>query len=152
MCKENREYLIILLAAFLFCSVWGVLHGEEQPDRWYLMPESLVLRLEAVQQNYETERQNWQLQANALNQKLRVSEKKSAAHELTAIGLNNQLAGQRVTIKSLEESFSKYEADQLILLSSKNGEIAGLEAEKAEKTLEAERYKGGIAPVEWTVG
>jgi hypothetical protein len=141
MCKENREYFIILLAGLLLASVVGVLRGEELSQS-YLISDAELQSIERYKNSREAERQTWLSQANALNQRLRNSEQKSAAHEQTVSSLNSQLAEQREVNRNLITSFNKYEAGQLILISSKNGEIARLEEEKAETTLEAEKHKG----------
>jgi uncharacterized coiled-coil protein SlyX len=140
MCKENREYFIILLAGLLLASVVGVLRGEE-PGQWYLISEAELQNIERYRNSRESERQIWLSQASALNQRLRSSEQKSAAHEQTVSSLNSQLVAQREVNRNLTSLFNKYETDQLILVSSKNGEIAKLKEEKAETTLEAEKYK-----------
>jgi hypothetical protein len=56
--------------------------------------------------------------------------------------LNCQLSDQRELNRGLRKSFNEYEAGQLTLISLKNGEIAGLKQEAADRTLEAERYRG----------
>jgi hypothetical protein len=40
MCRENREYFIILAVAVLLCSVWGALHGQEVPQPGQTPPSS----------------------------------------------------------------------------------------------------------------
>jgi hypothetical protein len=141
MCKENREYFIILLAGLLLASVVGVLHGEELSQS-YLISEAELQSIERYRNSREAERQTWLSQASALNQRLRNSEERSAAHEQTVSGLNSQLAAQQEVNRNLITSFNKYEKDRLILISLKNGEITRLKEEKAETTLEAEKYKG----------
>jgi hypothetical protein len=75
-----------------------------------------------------------------------------------AAELRTEIGGARTDGEQLEQSISgaagseseldliiqQIRADQLILVSSKNGEIAGLKEEKAETTLEAEKYKGAF--------
>jgi hypothetical protein len=141
MCKENREYFIILLVGLLLASVVGVLHGGE-PGQSYLISEAELQSIERYRNSREAERQTWLSQARALNQRLRNSEERSAAHEQTVNSLNSQLAAQQEANRNLITSFNKYEKDQLILISLKNGAIAKLKEEKAETTLEAEKYKG----------
>jgi hypothetical protein len=55
--------------------------------------------------------------------------------------LNSQLAVQREQTRILQQSFNEYEAGQLTLISLKNGEIAGLKQEAADKALETAAYK-----------
>jgi hypothetical protein len=57
-------------------------------------------------------------------------------------GLNRQLSTAREARRELEKLFDTYAEDQLTAISLKNGEIAGLRGELADKTLEAEKYKG----------
>jgi hypothetical protein len=45
----------------------------------------------------------------------------------------------------LEQSFNEYEAENLTLISSKNGEIADLKQAIAGKALEAAKWKGKAA-------
>jgi hypothetical protein len=127
MCEANKRFLLYLLLALLLVSVAGALRAEE-PGPWYLISEAELRSIERYRNSREAERQAWLSQASALR--------------LDSRSLNDQLAAQREANRSLIVSFNKHEADRLIQLSSKNGEIARLQEEKAEKTLEAEKYKG----------
>jgi predicted RNase H-like nuclease (RuvC/YqgF family) len=134
MCKENREYFIILLAGLLLASVVGVLRGEEQ-GQWYLIPESELRSIEEYRTKSETEKQTWLLQ---------VRELKARADSLRADSesLNSQLAQVRELNRMLQKSFNGYEAESLTAISMKNGEIAALNQKLSEKVLEAEKHKG----------
>jgi hypothetical protein len=127
MCEANKRFLLYLLLALAFISVAGALRAEE-PGQWYLISETELQSIERYRNSREAERQAWLSQASALR--------------LDSQSLNDQLAAQREVNRSLTVSFNKHEADRLIQLSSKNGEIARLQEEKAETTLEAEKYKG----------
>jgi hypothetical protein len=141
MCEANKRFFLYLLLALLFISAAGVLRAED-PGPWYLISETELQSIERYRNGREVERQAWLSQASALNQKLRHSEAESAAHELTASCLNNQLAAQREVDKNLIASFNKYEAEHSTLISLKNGEIADLKQDAADRSLEAEKYKG----------
>jgi hypothetical protein len=141
MCGANIRFFIYLFIGLFLASVAGVLHGGET-GQWYLISEAELQSIERYRNSREAERQTWLSQASALNQRLRNSEERSAAHEQTVSGLNSKLAAQQEVNRNLITSFNKYEKDRLILISLKNGEIARLKEEKAEATLEAEKYKG----------
>jgi hypothetical protein len=130
MCEEskaNLKFLVFLLFGLLWACAAGALRAEE-PGRWYLISETELRSIEQYRERSETEKRGWLLQARELK---RDSE-----------NLNAQLAQARERERRLEQSFNKYETDQLTLVSLKNGEIADLKKEKADKTLEAEKYKG----------
>jgi hypothetical protein len=59
--------------------------------------------------------------------------------------LNGQLSDQRELNRGLQRSYNEYEAGQLTLISLKNGEIADLKQALADRTLDAEKYKGKAA-------
>jgi predicted RNase H-like nuclease (RuvC/YqgF family) len=124
MCRENKRGLIILLIVFLCCSLLGVVHPEEQ---WYLILEGELQSIERYKSTREAERQTWLSQVNAL--------------KVESVNLNRQLSEQREVNKQLTRSFNEYEIGQLTLLSSKNGQIAGLNQQMMEKQVAIERYK-----------
>jgi len=127
MCLLKKVFLFLfILFLFLFCLA-DALRAEEQ-EAWYLISEPELRSIEALLEKSETDRQNWESQARGL---------KSAA-----ANLNGQLAEERRQYKALEQSFNKYEADQLKRLSLKNGEIANLKNNVATEKLEKEKYKG----------
>jgi hypothetical protein len=134
MCGANKRFFLYLLLALLLASVAGVLHGED-PDQWYLIPEAELRSIEEYRTKSETEKQTWLLQ---------VQELKVQADSLRADSesLNSQLAQARELNRMLQKSFNGYEAESLMTISMKNGEIAGLKEEKAETALKAEKYKG----------
>jgi hypothetical protein len=127
MCKENREYFIILLVGLLLASVVGVLRGEER-ESWYLIADSELSIIEQYRATSEAEKRSWLLQAQVLRRDSEI--------------LNSQLAQAREANRKLERSSSVLEAEWLTRLSLKNGEIAALNQALAEKTLEAEKHKG----------
>ncbi|MDR0586185.1 MAG: hypothetical protein LBG26_02995 [Treponema sp.] len=93
----------------------------------------------------QAERQSWQTRARQLKQQAGNSETRANRLALESERLSAQLAQAGETNRKLEQSFNEYEAGRLALISSKNGEIAGLKQEVAHKTLEAEKYKGDAA-------
>jgi hypothetical protein len=144
MCKENKEYFIILLVGLLLSCVVGVLQAEE-PDRWYLISEQELRSIEGYKANSEREKTNWLLQVNDLKTRAeRLNER--AANSLAELENSNRLLSTaREQNRTLQQSYEKSEAEKLTLISLKNGEIADLKQEVADKTLEAETYKGKAA-------
>jgi hypothetical protein len=130
MCRENKIYFLMLLAGLLLSCVVGVLRGEELHP-WYLISETELQRFETALQIWEQDRQTWQLQASVLKAESR--------------SLNEQLREEREITTALRKSYETSEAEKLTLISSKNGEIAALEQEKADEALKAETYKGKAA-------
>jgi hypothetical protein len=124
----------MLLVGLLLSSVVGVLHGQEQ-ESWYLISETELLSIEGYKKSIEQERQTWLLQVSGLRTRAEKSEADSK-------NLNSQLSNQRQITRSLTESFNKYEQDQLTLISSKNGEIAGKDQEIGELKTEVAKEKG----------
>ena len=118
MCGTHKRLSCLLPVLLLLCV--GVLRAEKQ-ERWYLTSETEVRSIEEYLLNSELEKRSWLLQANELR---RISE-----------NLNWQLAGAREAQRKLEQSFNESEAEWLMKLSLKNGEIA-------ELALEAEKHKG----------
>jgi hypothetical protein len=118
-----------------------VLRAEEQ-EAWYLISETELRSIELYKMTSEAEKQNWLLQVQNLRVKAGNSEARSARLETESGNLNRQLAEAREMQRRSEQSFNKYEADQLMRLSLKNGEIADLEDKAATEKLEKEKYKG----------
>jgi uncharacterized protein YukE len=137
MCKENCEYVIILLVGLLLASVADVLHGEE-PGQWYLISETELRSIEEYKNKSEAEKHAWLLQA----QELRAQAYSLRGESQT---LNNQLSRAREQNRELQKSFNEYAAEQLTLISSKHGEIVDLKQAVADKTLEAETNSGKAA-------
>jgi len=119
--------LISLWFVFLWlCLSAGALQAEEQ-ERWYLISESELRSIETSLERLEADRRSWESQARELRNE--------------AGSLNSQLAGERERYRTLDRYFNRYEHEQSILLSLKNGEIAELKQEVADKAMEAESYK-----------
>jgi predicted RNase H-like nuclease (RuvC/YqgF family) len=134
MCGANIRFFIYLFIGLLLASVAGVLRGEE-PGQWYLISEAELQSIEEYRNKSETEKQTWLLQVQRLKAQADSLREESRA-------LNNQLSQARDRNRELQRSFKGYEAGQLSLISLKNGEIADLKQEKADKTLETEKYRG----------
>jgi DNA repair ATPase RecN len=137
MCNETRVCVCLFLLALLLCSAWGVLHGQEQ-EQWYLIPETELQSIEAYRRSSEAEKQSWLSQARTLSAR-------AASLAAESASLNRQLQSQRELNQKLTESFNGYETESLTTISMKNGEIAELKQEVADKTLETETYKGNAA-------
>jgi len=133
MCLEKKFCFILVVFLFLFCLL-DALQAEEQ-EPWYLISETELRSIEQYKATSEKEKQNWLSQVNAL--KIR-AEKSEADSSL----LNSQLAQARERNRKLEQSFNEYETGQLTLVSLKNGEIAELKQQLADKGLETEKWKG----------
>ncbi|MDR1176249.1 MAG: hypothetical protein LBK83_12370 [Treponema sp.] len=139
MCGVNKRYFSSLLFALFFVSAAGVLQaGEGEPAAYipvYLISEAELRSIEEYQAGSAREKQSWLL---------RVSELRIRAEKLEADSrlLNGQLSTVREQSLILEQSFNEYEAESLMTISMKNGEIADLRLEVADKMLEAATYRG----------
>jgi len=125
MCKASKRPFFVLCAFLLFAPAAD---AQQAVERWYLISGAELSSIEQYKEKSEREKQSWLLQARALRQ--------------DSADSNAQLAQAREQNRRLEQSFNEYEAEKLIQLSLKNGEIADLNRELAEQTLETERYKG----------
>ncbi|MDR2607578.1 MAG: hypothetical protein LBC57_04230 [Treponema sp.] len=101
----------------------------------YLITEAELRSIEEYQAASEREKQSWLLQVQELKAKADSLHRDSGS-------LSNQLSEARKQNRNLEQSFNEYEAENLITISLKNGEIADLKQTVADKTLEAEKHKG----------
>jgi hypothetical protein len=133
MCGENKVYFIMLLAALLLCSVWGAAHPEEQ---WYLITGEELRSIEAYKTKSEQEKQAWLLQVQGLRTRAGNLEAESSS-------LNSQLSIQRELNRKLTKSFNEYEAETLIRLSLKDGELAELKV--GNKAIAGQRNAAVIA-------
>ena len=140
MCA-NKRFLLYLLFVSLLVSMAGVLRAEE-PSPWYLITESELRSIEIYREASEQEKQTWLSQVRELRTRAENSETRSAKLEAESGSLNRQLTQAREERRKLEQSFNEFEAEQSALLSLKNGEITSLIQEKADKTTQAEKYKG----------
>jgi hypothetical protein len=138
--------MALLLLVSLFPAA-AALRGEEA-DRWYLIAEAELRSIEQYREQSETERLDWLSQAHVLRIQAETSKqeadglrKLSADLRTESASLNAQLAREREANRTLEQSFNEYEAGQSALISSRNGEIAELQAELAARTLESEQHK-----------
>jgi hypothetical protein len=123
-----------LLVVLLLCFSLAALPSQEAPRNWYLISEPELQSIEQYREKSEAERQIWLSQVNELKDLAGKSQTESA-------NLNRQLSTAREAQKKLEKLFDKYAEGHLTTISLKNGEIAGLRAELADKTIEAEKYK-----------
>jgi hypothetical protein len=126
------RFLLFFLPVFFLA---GVLPGQEARGNWYLITEAELRSIEQYRESCEGERRNWLLQVNELKDLAGSSQRESAS-------LNRQLRTAREGQRELEKSFDKYAEGRLTAISLKNGEIAGLRGELADKTREAEKHKG----------
>jgi hypothetical protein len=139
MCGAKESFYLYLPLALFFVFVTAALRaGEGEPAAYmpmYLISEAELRSIGEYQAGSEREKQSWLL---------RVQESKAQADSLRKDSeiLNSQLSTARERNRILEQSFNEYEAESLTAISTKNGEIAGLKQAVADKTLEAEKYKG----------
>jgi alpha-galactosidase/6-phospho-beta-glucosidase family protein len=131
MCRGILNIIWFLLL-WLFISL-DVLPAEET---WYLISETELQSIEQYKETSEAEKRSWLLQVQRLRERAESSEARSQRLETESGSLNNQLLQAREQNRKLETSFNKYEAAQLALNLSKNGEIAGL---KTELTVEQQK-------------
>lgn len=127
MCNETKKCFIILLLFYLFFFFQVALQAQETADSWYLITESELRSIERFKTKSEADRQSWLLQAQ-----------NSKALSET---LNSQLSQAREAQAKLRELYEASERERLTALSLKNGEIAKLKQELADKTLESQRHK-----------
>jgi len=112
--------LLFLPACFLI--------AQQPVERWYLISETELSSIEQYKEKSEAEKRSWLLQVQRSKQ--------------DSANLNAQLSQARELQRKSEQSYNESETEWLTRLSLKNGEIAGLNRELAEQTLETERYKG----------
>ena len=127
MCLAEKRFFFILVLFLFWLCLADVLQAEEQ-ETWYLISETELRSIEQYKEKSEAEKRNWLLQVQEL--------KRDSANS------NALLAQAREQNRKLEQSFNGYEADRLTQLSLKNGEIEELKQQLADKTLEAEKWKG----------
>ncbi|MDR2094301.1 MAG: hypothetical protein LBP76_02135 [Treponema sp.] len=132
-------------AAFLLLFAFASLPAcppDAGAGRVYLITELELLIIENYKANSEREKQAWLSQVKELKTAAGKSAEKLKNLENLSAGLNLQLEEARERGRKLELLFNEYEAGQSALISSKNGEIAGLKQKLAGQALETERYKG----------
>jgi hypothetical protein len=134
MCGANKRFFLYLLLGLLLASAAGALRAGER-ETWYLITETELRSIEKYKTNSEAEKRVWLLQVQELKTQ-------AAGLRQESETLNDQLAFQREQAGILQRSFSGYEAESLMTISSKNGEIAGLNQMLSEQALETEKYKG----------
>jgi hypothetical protein len=130
MCGENKIYFIMLVAALLFCSVWGVAHPE---DQWYLITEPELRRIEDYRKNSEAERLNWLSQVSELRTQAGRLNGRAENLRTESENSNRQLRQERELNQRLTQSFNEYEAAQFQAMSRKDTQIVALETENEGK-------------------
>ena len=135
MCYARLSFFCLLF--FWLCLPADAPRAEETGS-WYLITETELRSIEEYRNKSEAEKQSWLLQARGLKAQAHSLSTQAESLRRESEALNNQLSAQREQNGKLQQSFNEYEAAQLTLLSSKNGEIAGMK-------LEVEKYKGKAA-------
>jgi len=125
MCLKNSVLLLFMFLLFPVVFAQDLTHAQ-QTENWYLISETELQSIEQYKEKSEAERQNWLSQVQYLRARAENSEARSRRLETESGNLNSQLSQARDQHRTLETLFNKYEADQLILISSKNHEIEEL--------------------------
>jgi hypothetical protein len=128
------RFFTCLLSFLFLASAAAAPQAEETPDTWYLISEAELRSIERYKEKSEAEKRNWLSRVKELRVQADSLQRESAA-------LNGQLRNQRERNRILEQSYNESETGWLTLVSLKNGEIAGLKREAADKDLEAAAYK-----------
>jgi predicted nuclease with TOPRIM domain len=142
MCGANKRFFLYLLLAFLFASVVGVLRAGEPDMPMYLISETELQTIGEYRKNSEAEKLTWLLQVQKLKAQADNLSTQAMNLRKESETLNDQLRNQREQNRILQQSFNEYEAESLMTISMKNGEIADLKQTAADRTLEAATYKG----------
>lgn len=134
MCVKNLSMILCSLLFLLFCFMPVCVYSQDAQaqERMYLILESELSSIEQYKQNSEKEKQSWLSRVQNLSMRAEKLERDSAS-------LNNQLSQARAQNRKLESSFNEYEKENLILLSSKNGEIEELKQKAANEKIKSQR-------------
>lgn len=121
---QNKNWFLVWLVMLLLCFLAV---AELYPEPSFRIMAGELQRLETIFQTSETNRQNWQLQAN----KLQIQAQKLSRESTT---LQAQLKAERETTQDLRKSFEKLENDRLI-------EIGNLQKDKTKLTGERDKAR-----------
>ena len=109
----KRTFLLYALVAF-YCLPFSVAAQERQ----YTIMETELIELERISESLAISKQNQQLQASSLAERLRAQEKqaKTLAVSLQEVEqkanvLRSQLQTERETLKALRQSYNEYEKE-----------------------------------------
>jgi hypothetical protein len=146
MCGANKRFLLYLLLALLLSCVAGALRAEEpEPAAYmpmYLISDGELRSIENYRADSEREKRNWLSQVSELKAQAVRLNGRAAILRAESENSNRLLRQERERNLKLTQSFNEYEAEQLILNSLKDGEIAALKQTVADRSLEAEKHKG----------
>ena len=131
----------LLLVCFVLLLLPVYFLVAEQPETWYLISGTELRSIEQYKATSGLEKQSWLLQAQQLDMIAANSEARSSRLETESGNLNQQLAQAREQNRKLEQSYSKSEADRLLQLSLKNGEIIRLKEMADKERLKNGKYK-----------
>jgi hypothetical protein len=136
MCRGFFFFVLLVLL------LPDVLPAQDTEETWYLISEQELQSIEQYKETSEAEKQTWLLQVQNLRTKAENSEARSVKLEAESENLNRQLSTAREAQRKSEQLYEQSENEKLTLLSSKNGEIAGLKEKLAAEKIQAEKYKG----------
>ena len=121
----KRTFLLYALAA-VCCLCLPVAAQERQ----YTITETELTQLERISENLAISKQNQQLQANSLTERLRAQERQAKAlavslqqAEQKAKALNSQLQMERASLKDLRTSYNKSEQEAAATIAEKQALI-----------------------------
>nr|DAJ97581.1 MAG TPA: type I restriction enzyme R protein [Bacteriophage sp.] len=121
----KRTFLLYALAA-VCCLCLPVAAQERQ----YTITETELTQLERISESLAISKQNQQLQANSLTERLRAQERQAKAlavslqqAEQKAKALNSQLQTERVSLKDLRTSYNKSEQEAAKTIAEKQALI-----------------------------
>ena len=121
----KRSFLLFVLFAFRFFLFPAAAQGPE-----YVITEAELIQLESISEHLQMSRQNLLLQANDLTERLQAQERKASSlteklqqAENTANNLNSQLQTERQTLKTLRQSYNKFEQEAASLIAEQQAII-----------------------------
>ncbi|MDR2393562.1 MAG: hypothetical protein LBD93_05355 [Treponema sp.] len=123
-----------LLLLFALCFAAANLLAEE----WYLISETELRSIEQYKATSKTNKQIWLSQVQQLKGRAESLQQESEH-------LNQQLLQERETMRKLTLSFEQLETARLTQFASQQEAIAELKQAVADKSVEAETYKGKAA-------
>ena len=97
----KRTFLLYVLAVF-YCLLFPVAAQERQ----YTITETELIELERISQDLAISKQNQQLQANSLTERLKAQERQANV-------LRSQLQTEREILKDLRQSYNAYEREAM---------------------------------------
>ena len=121
----KRSFLLFVLFAFRFFLFPA---AAQEPE--YVITEAELIQLESISEHLQMSRQNLLLQANDLTERLKAQGLKASSlaanlqqAESTANSLNDQLQTERKILKTLRQSYNKFEQEAASLIAEQQAII-----------------------------